>query len=64
MTDKDFQRQIAAIKQLLGMMPIPADEMHVGIVGQIYSLLNNMNDECDNRAKQAELSEKSKKAAQ
>ena len=62
MTDKDFQQQILGIKQLLGMMPIPADEMHIGIVSQIYNLLNVMNDECDNRCRQAELANQAKVA--
>ena len=56
MTDKDYKQQIVYLKQLLSAMQIPADEMHISIMAQVYSLLNNMNDECDNRIRQAELS--------
>lgn len=52
MNEKDFQQHISAIKQLLGAMQIPADERHVGIMAQVYTLLANMNDECDIRVRQ------------
>lgn len=42
----DFLQRIAAIKQMLGSIQIPADEMHVGLMAQVHQLLNGMNDEC------------------
>lgn len=51
---QDFQRHIGAIKQLISMIQVPGDEHHAGILFQIHQLLNNMNDECVNRAHQQE----------
>ena len=57
MNDKDFQQHIYAIKQLLGLIQTSGDERHISIFAQIYQLLNNMDDECDNRIRQQQLTD-------
>jgi hypothetical protein len=64
MNYQDFQQRLAAVKQMLGMIQVPADEQHIGIMGQIHHLLNSMNDECDNCLRQELMAQQQEVDAQ
>ena len=53
MTNNDFLQGISIVKNLLGTIQVPADENHVRIVGQIYSILNALYDDCANPSQAA-----------
>jgi len=45
MNYQDWQQNLQTVRALLGAIPV-AGERHVGIMGQIFYLLSQMEDEC------------------
>lgn len=45
MNYQDWQKNLQTVRALLGVIPV-AGEQHVGVMGQAFYLLSQMEDEC------------------
>ncbi len=45
MNYQDWQQKLRNVHDLLGMVPV-AGERHVGIMGQVFYILSQLDDEC------------------
>lgn len=52
MNYQEMKQKLESIQSLLGGISIPANRQYIGVLAQVYYLLDSLRDECDSCAYQ------------